>query len=292
VKLRRSLIAMAAALAAAACGAPAPQEDWPPPSPALWLVENGNGEREGWLFGTIHALPGGVQWRTAELQSALDQSDALALEISPQDQGNTSAIFSKLGTTPSLPPLSKRIDAAYRDDLTGLLGKTDYSDDDFSSVETWAAALTLAAAASSGDYSNGVDRALGQEFENVLILEGALAQLSIFDNLPEEEQADLLEAIIAESAGQDKNGKRDLARAWLAGDMESIAREADKGMLADAELRDALLIQRNLEWAGTIDQWLKEKGLILVAVGAAHMTGDDGLPALMRQRGYTVTRIQ
>ena len=34
------------------------------------------------------------------------------------------------------------------------------------------------------------------------------------------------------------------------------------------------------------------KGVQLVNVGALHMLGEDGLPALMRAKGYSVTRVQ
>ena len=71
------LLALAGALALAGCGAP--EREWPAPSPALWEVTGADGAR-GWLFGTIHALPDGVEWRTPALDEALTQAATLVVD--------------------------------------------------------------------------------------------------------------------------------------------------------------------------------------------------------------------
>jgi uncharacterized protein YbaP (TraB family) len=57
-------------------------------------------------------------------------------------------------------------------------------------------------------------------------------------------------------------------------------------------LYDALLRRRNLDWARTLEAEMARPGVQLVTVGALHMAGDDGLPALMRARGFQVRRVQ
>jgi uncharacterized protein YbaP (TraB family) len=59
-----------------------------------------------------------------------------------------------------------------------------------------------------------------------------------------------------------------------------------------AELRRALLVDRNRAWLPRIAGILKQGHHPVVAVGAAHMLGDVGLPALLARQGYTVRRIQ
>ncbi|WP_271438766.1 TraB/GumN family protein [Pontixanthobacter luteolus] len=261
-------------------------------SPALWLVENGEGETEGWLFGTIHALPDDVRWQTPALRDALRQSVAIALEISADDQARLPEIFGTLAATPGLPPLHERVDPARRAPLQALLDDANYRSSDFTATETWAAALTLASASSSGEYANGVDRALSGQVGRHLILEGAANQLSIFDSLPEADQRDLLQAIIDDHSAAASDDEIDLVTAWLAGDMEGIALETNQGMLADPELRAALLVNRNRDWADKVDGWMQQEGPITVAAGAAHMAGPDGLPTLLRAKGYAVRRVQ
>jgi len=74
--------------------------------------------------------------------------------------------------------------------------------------------------------------------------------------------------------------------------MEALARETHRGMLADKELRDILLVRRNAAWAERVAAMMRAGQRPFVAAGAAHMAGPEGLPALLAGRGCTVRRVQ
>lgn len=277
------------ALWLAGCGASSDSgRDWPEPSPALWEVTSPDGNR-GWLFGTIHALPDGVAWRTPGFDEALGRSSVLLVEVLQSDLDDAQSVFDRLGTSPDLPPLLQRFEPDERADVTVLLDRAGVSDTSFRHSETWAAALILSASARTGDTANGVDRALLAERPEVLALESAQAQLSIFDRLPEEEQEDLLLAVAREAAAQRADAS---VKAWLTGDEEAFVALAQDSLLADPELRAALLDARNLAWIERIVAAVDAGDRPFVAVGASHMIGPSGLPALLSARGYRVRRIQ
>ena len=92
------ILALALALAAALAACGGPEEDWPPPSPALWEVSGPDGET-GWLFGTIHALPEGVEWETPALEAALDRADALVVEVANLGEDGLPALLAERGYT-------------------------------------------------------------------------------------------------------------------------------------------------------------------------------------------------
>ena len=275
--------------------------DQPPPRPALWEVTTASagpqGDEqtvEGWLFGTIHALPDGANWETDLLAEKIANADMLVVEIAALEDDNTvPQIFARLAQTPGLPPLSQRLPPSEQDALTKVFRNGSYSHGDFTATESWAAALMLAQTISSGDPENGADRELLRRFRGKTVreLEGAERQLGIFDRLAEAEQRDLLSAVVKEAASG-LHLSAELARSWRLGDMDRITQENTRGILADPELRAALLVNRNKDWAAQIGAMLPRSPPAFIAVGAAHMAGPDGLPALLEERGYVVTRIQ
>ena len=279
MRLRALSLALAGALAA--CGeAPVPAR------PALWEVTGPNGQK-AWLLGTIHALPRAAAWRSRTIDRALEQADRIVVEVAVVNP----ATFAEMARTPGQPPLSSRLPPALRARLAQQLKAADLDENRFADQETWAAAMTLAQGNAEGlDPANGIDRAVialaGKR--PVVEFEGTRGQLMIFDRLPEAEQRDLLAAVVADP-GQSSDSP---TQAWLKGDMAAIERETHRGLLADPELREALFTERNKAWADKIIVMLNGGQKPFVAVGAAHMAGTEGLPALLAAGGLSVKRVQ
>jgi uncharacterized protein YbaP (TraB family) len=283
----RRIAGTLAALALLSC-APEPQ----PARPAFWQVTAPDG-RQAWLLGTIHALDRPADWRSPAIDAALAGADSVVVEVSAVgDAPAMAAVFARLAQSPGLPPLSQRVAPGQRPALARLLDKAGMAESAFARTETWAAALTLArAAAPDKDAGNGIDRAVlaAAGDKPVAELEGTAGQLGLFDALPEAEQRDLLAEVIRDAG---RSGTADLAAAWRRGDIAAIEAETRRGMLADPELREALFTARNRRWAASIAARMARGARPFVAVGAAHMAGPDGLPALLAAQGYTVTRLQ
>lgn len=220
------------------------------------------------------------------------QSDTIMVEVANlADEAEVAATFARLAKARNQPPLSGRIDPDERKALKALLEKAGYGDGDFAAMDTWAAALMLArASAEDDDARNGVDRAVIAAAGNkpVIELEGAKRQLGLFDALPETEQRDLLGAVVLEASGSDA----DLAASWRTGDMAAIEKETRRGILADPELREVLFTGRNRHWSDKVSATMTAGKVPFVAVGAAHMAGPQGVPAMLAERGYTVTRAE
>lgn len=278
---------LSAVLALAACAQR--HHDWPKPSPALWEV-SGPGGQHAWLFGTVHSLPSDMTWRTDKLEDALARSSVLVVEIADlANAADATSAFNRLSTTPGLPPLSQRVPPADRPALAALLKQADIGDRAFPHTETWGAAMIVANRLNDEDPASGVDRALIAGARRVVGLETFEQQYGIFDRLPQAQQATMLMAV-AEDAAHEVEDRQ--AVEWLTGNIAALERDSQGGVLADAGLRQALQIDRNLAWDRRIEQMLADGEKPFVAVGAAHMFGHQGLPALLAAHGYKVRRIE
>lgn len=272
----------------AACKA----EPQPKPAPALWEVTGDKGER-AYIFGTVHSLPSGYEWATPRLNGAFAGSEELLVEVDlAAKRDSIAGIYERLGRSPGLPPLTHRLPAKDRAALEKALAGKGLGNADFDGMETWAAAIALSNAYDD-DAGDGVDIALlkSSRGKKVIELEGAERQLRIFDTLPEQEQRDLLAAVAKEALEGDRNSDMRL-QSWLRGDLNALIKETHEGLLADPELREALLVSRNKEWARRIVREMAGSKTVFVAVGAAHTVGPDGLVALLEARGYTIQRVQ
>lgn len=289
-----AIIAPLLLLALAGCSdAPGGEAADPPPNPLLYEIASSDGAVEGWMLGTIHALPDGTRWQTPAIERIAGDADVLVVEIAAlDDRDGLARTFAALARTPGLPPLSARLPAELRPALAALLDRADIDAGSFGETETWAAALTLARIDADGDPANGVDRTLIRGFapERVRELEGASDQLAIFDRLPETDQRALLAAVVSD-ADHARTRAAGLRKAWLAGDEPALLAAGNSGIMADPDLREALLVARNRRWDAAIAAMLDRPERPLVAVGTAHLIGPEGLAAMLRARGYRVTRI-
>jgi uncharacterized protein YbaP (TraB family) len=113
-------------------------------------------------------------------------------------------------------------------------------------------------------------------------------QLQIFSSLSEESEVALLVQTLDEIAA----GKSDLdgmIDAWMAGDLAVLEAKSVELKSKAPELYDAIFVRRNLDWCDQIAGILKGAGISFVAVGAGHLVGDRSVPAILAERGFTVT---
>jgi uncharacterized protein YbaP (TraB family) len=289
-------LALLGALTAAGCATvqPAPAGA----GPALWEVSDA--DTKIYLFGTIHLLPKGLNWRTPVLERAIAESDELVIETLIGDNPAAQAQqMMRLGTnTPGLPPLVERVPADKRDELARIIGASGVPAAALDRMETWVAALTLSAVSYKAmglDPALGVEQGLSGDYKakarKISGLETVEEQLGYFDQLSEAAQRQLLIGVLDDPAEARKQFEAMLAT-WSRGDVAGIARTFDTEMKKTPELRDALLKRRNARWAQWLDERMDRPGTVFVAVGAGHLAGSDSVQEMLRARGFKAKRLQ
>ena len=120
-------------------------------------------------------------------------------------------------------------------------------------------------------------------------LETMAFQASVFDSIPYEWQAkELLKNI--DSFPFYKRQFDTVLFAYKNQQMDELARLLEKNEFGSDAYQDLLLKNRNLNWVKQIQPLLQTES-VLIAVGAGHLTGRDGLIKLFGDMGYQVTPI-
>jgi uncharacterized protein len=293
--LKRWLAALGL-VALASCATPQQPASSAGPRPALWRVADK--DTTIYLFGTIHLLPTNSSWRTPAFNTAVARSQALVVETKIDSPTQIMAEMSALGISSGLPPIAQRVPPEKVPALEAAIARSAIPRPLFDRMETWAAAFTLLGVqfqtlGLQGD--QGVEAVLRQSFaaagKPVLELETNREQLTVFDRLPESAQRQLLEGSI-EPTDAVRRQFQEMLRAWLSGDVNSIARTFNRDLQQAPELRAALLTRRNAKWAQWIEQRLATPGTAFVAVGAGHLAGDVSVQRYLESRRIRVRRVQ
>jgi uncharacterized protein YbaP (TraB family) len=158
------------------------------------------------------------------------------------------------------------------------------------------AGLLFAAPPEESDIAATVDGQLAARSQAlglpVTPLETIDEQLDLFDRLgPAPAQAFLTEALDDLDAGHAQLAR--LLDAYASGDEARIAAVVEEEFKSPAvrALADPLLYHRNHIMAARVEPWLR-KGGAFVAVGAAHLVGPRSVIALLRARGFKITRMR
>ncbi len=268
-------------------------------TPALWRIDRGDETQGGYLFGTVHLLPQGIEWQTAPLERAMDQSNALVIEVlGADDAQRLTRAFHALAFSPGLPPVEARLPPDFDDELAAARDDVGAATFALDRMESWAAALTLASAQHDNlglDRDQGVEARLQLRFAGqgkpVRELETIEQQLGAFDKMPEASQRRMLRDVVADTSDVRAEFEK-LLQAWASGDIAGLVEASQGGMMEAPDIREAILLKRNRAWALRIDRMVERGERPFIAVGVGHLVGPDNVRELLAAEGYRVTRVQ
>lgn len=269
------------------------------------------GAQEITLIGTYHMEDARHAETLARIAPALAAAKTLLVEAGPAEMA---ALKEKLGQEPDLmvitdgPTLPEQLSPDLWDKLAAAMRQRGVPSFIAAKMQPWYLSMLLSVppcAMTDMGEDHGLDARLIETAQTqgvpVVALEPFDTIFDIFDSMSREDQLSMITSTLAvESLSEDMTVtmadsyfaeesrmiwelSRDLTLRQEGYSPERVAREF-------AVMEEAMMTRRNRNWIAVLTG-AAEKGPVLAAFGALHLSGEDGVLALLGAEGFTVERL-
>ena len=255
---------------------------------------SGNGlTAASYLYGTIHMLPKDQFELSNSLKRAFDASTTLAMEV---DLNMSGAEKIALAQRVLLPEGKTLKDFMTEQDYLQLkmycLDSLQWSESKFDRSSKlkpmfFSSILIQESMRNMASYEMEFNKMAKKKHKNVMGLETIDFQLGLFDQLPMETQVDMLK----KDYNSDLQTFDTLLACYLQEDSDKLNVLMNAETAAYPEFNELLLVNRNKSWISPMGIQMQKESTFF-AVGAGHLGGAQGVIALLREAGYTVTAIK
>jgi len=258
----------------------------------LWEISGNHLKQKSYLFGTIHVFCPGDFTPGDSLKPRLLAADRLVLEMDMTDpelmQGLLQGMMMKDGVTlRSLlsEPEYEKIDRFFTDSVGFSIAPLSGSKPFILTSLLFGHVLQCS--------PQSVEEQLTTLAEKngiaVAGLETPQEQAALFDLIPYRTQAEMVLRMIdsIHTAREEFTGLLDLYRSQ---DIRKLYEYVSKSQFDFNGFENFLLTDRNRKWVSRLEKLLPDASSF-IAVGAAHLGGEEGLVQLLRSRGYTLSPV-
>lgn len=259
----------------------------------FWEVSGNGLEKPSYLYGTMHAQDSRVFNFKDGVMDAFNGSDSYAMELNMDsiDQGALMASL-VMDSTHSLQTLLsksdyKLVETFFRDSLGQALFM-------YNKMQPMFTSQLIAARDLKTQQEDALDlyffKEAKKQKKHTIGLETMMEQVSAFSAIPLTKQAAGLVKAVKEYGKEDESNIENIMEHYVKGDLDKLLEITTKTE-EDKELakifNETFIVKRNQNMADRSVPLMK-KGSTFIAVGAAHLPGEDGVIELLRKKGYTV----
>lgn len=259
--------------------------------------------RTAHLFGTIHIGTPAFFPLDMATTRALAQSSELVVELDASQAEKMQTALQHYAVLPQDRTLDASLPPKLRKRLHTQLDAFGIPQQAVQPYKPWMAMFTLMVGAF---HQYGFDSAYATDLYLIALakglgksvgeLEGIDYQFQLFDDIPHKDQLVFLDETLKLIEHQQLRADTEaLVSAWLKSDAQALQQLSLKSLQdtprSASWMKTKLFSERNLRMAEKIDQMLTQGHTPFVAVGALHLTGEDGVPALLEKRGYRITNL-
>ena len=255
---------------------------------------SGNGLTEAsYLYGTIHILPKDKFELSNSLKRAFDASTTIAMEVDLDMSGAEKIALAQKVLLPDGKTLKDFMAAQdYLQLKAYCIDSLQWSESKFERSSKlkpmfFSSVLIQENMSNMASYEMEFNKMAKKKKKETIGLETIEFQLGLFDQLPMQTQVDMLK----QDYKSDMKSYDTLLACYLREDLETLSKLMAEETSAYPEFNELLLVQRNKSWIAPMRAQMQKESTFF-GVGAAHLSGPDGVVALLRAQGFTVTAIQ
>ena len=234
------------------------------------------------------------------IMDAFEHASALVVEVDIRktNQSSTMALLGEMGFYHDGSSLQTHLSASQYQRLAEKVEQFGLPLDAIKVQKPWLAVLSLSAiSVKDQGFSEhfGVDQYFLNRAANkrVIEIESIEKQLRLMNGFSDKEQSWMLDQSLNELDQADVELKAMVGN-WKTGDEKRFEQQITKGFPKDKisqSIYNAVFIDRNKTMASNIVRMaVAEPGIYFVVVGAGHMIGPEGIPTLLKNKGYVVNR--
>lgn len=263
----------------------------------LWEISGKNLERSSFLYGTTHIACQGDVLMTDKIQKAFDNSETLALEFDMSDPSLQTKMllisFAKDGKK-----MSDRLSTEVVEKLDLLFQSklgAGFAVFEMLSPQIFLMQLSLLGLDCPMDlgYDMVFMNLAKAEGKDLVGLESIDTQIDTLFSQSNEDAVAVI-SYLAENQEELKSETAKILNLYKQNDVQGLY-EMTKESFEDPKYPQndikMLLDDRNISWIPVIEKLIAEKPTF-VAVGAAHLAGENGVINLLKNQGYTLKPIQ
>ncbi len=257
----------------------------------FWEINRNDLNHPSYLYGTIHIIPNDSFFLPPVVIEQLDKSEHLVTEIVLDAQSMMATAMQMILTPPnSLKSLLSEDDYQYLQQF--MQDSMPVSIPMYQMIKPIFLAQQISTMYCLREQPNSYELYFTNLFKKaekpISGLETVEEQVAFFNEIPLEEQVhELMETV--RSPQTYCSQFQDMFRLYRQQRLDQLMQMVDD----DPTLKDRtgnLLYKRNKNWVKPLMEQMKE-GKVFIAVGAAHLPGDQGLIELLKAEGYTVTAV-
>jgi len=258
----------------------------------LWEVSGNGLKSPSYLFGTIHMICPDDLKLSPKVNTALEHSEQLVLELD-MDDPNFMTETQKLSVNPEMKNLSSSLSGEDLNSLNVFYKKHYGADMSQLGIMKPLALMSmmmikmLECPQIASIEGSLIEKAKQKNWE-IIGLEKIQDQIAVFDAIDEKKQLDWL-VTYANDPNEAKTIFNELLESYKQEDLVNMLNVIKK-QPEFKEMEDALLYKRNENWIDKIATIASEKPTFF-AFGAAHLGSDKGVIALLKKKGFTVKPI-